>query len=477
LQLVDKLNGHKFEKTDPEIDAKKKEEAKKAKAAADAKQEAKAVAKALKATEKAQGYWACKACTIHNAIMSSRQCETCGTAREKVTSSEGPNADTPNDSKKEIDLTLLNGVSACLLEAVKPELAPSEEWVSGGGGIDRELAMTTQIGDGKADDGGASKRSVLVLLPRLPRQLQAQACADLAKDSPEVLVGKRLEILAPRAAEDGHAPGSYRPGRNAGSLATGHYQVLSFMADRKQHLIAKSEGAGGVQGRGMCVGAKVRIRRGAESISDTSSGPMRRGNVGTVINTSEESVQVRYRDNRWHYQKRALELVPTRKTETGDDKPVDLACHLVDLSDQIFTVDPASPTVHINPLTVIAAPGTNLKACMACGASKELSAYAKFCYQTGRLLMTDCCVSHATASICYTAPHPHCCACFDFSAKVTGDGTDLGPQRHPHTICRPCMDMWCTSELREGGLAVHCPAYGCDRILQIRELKRSVVDE
>jgi hypothetical protein len=120
----------------------------------------------------------------------------------------------------------------------------------------------------------------------------------------------------------------------------------------------------------------------------------------------------------------------------------DMACNLVDLSDQIFTVDPASPNVHINPMSVIAAPGTNLKTCMVCFTSKELPAFAKFCYQT---------------------------------AKVTGDGTDLGAQRHPGTICIPCMRTTCMTPISMGRHAVPCPGIGCQRVLQIRELKRSVV--
>jgi hypothetical protein len=230
-------------------------------------------------------------------------------------------------------------VSACLLAEVKPTLVPSEDWVSGGGGSDHdELAVTTEITPTNAITAGAagavaaSTRSVLVLLTRLPRQLQAQACADLAKDSPEVLVGKRVEILDPRTATGNSQHSAHPFGRSVpahlqrfqrhsgGSLGAGHYQVISYMPERKQHLIAKVES--GRQGTGgMCVGAKVRIRTGAERISDTAQGPMRRGNVGTIVDVSSESMRVRYRDDSWHYQKRAMELVPMASTKTGDSKP------------------------------------------------------------------------------------------------------------------------------------------------------------
>eukprot|EP00935_MAST-01C_sp_MAST-1C-sp1_P001400 g1400.t1 len=429
-QLVDALNASKFQK--PEEDA----QAAKEKMVAKAEKEAKAKARAK--LEKEQGGWACAKCTFINSNMSAKRCELCESGRKDEANEKETAADSPQ-KRAGMDLSGLNGLSACLLEAVKPTLVPARGWVEAGGGgpdFEREgtsLPMISRVGTKEAGQ----------------QKLQAQACSAVAENTPEVLIGKRLQILPDGAEGSGSHRSRSRSRRRRhqqqGELEPGHYRVISYIEQRKQHLISKLEsGDGG--GRGFVRGAQVRLRSGYERVGDARHGPLRPGQVGTVNEVDRDSggrhVHVERGGRGWHYDTRALEVVPAAQPkERGAEAQSafeDLPCMLVDLSQKNFCLDPTANSVNLNPPSVIAAPGTYLKECTVCFSTKGIDAFAEFCYE---------------------------------GTHITGDSERLGTPRHPGMVCIPCMRHWCSTFVSQAQLFTNCPVLGCKRALQIRELK------
>jgi hypothetical protein len=438
-RLMDALNRSALEKPD------KQDKAELRKARALAKLDAKNKA----AIEKAQEGWSCGACTFLNGNLSSAKCDVCQTARAAAAEEgTGPSKAT----RKEVDVSLLNGLSACFLDEVKPMLRPDPVWtgaspVARGIGDGKELAVTTQLAvetqksiDCASTDlpAAPTRSSVLVCLPRLPLHLQAQACGELAKEQPEILVGKSLTILSSQQESDESSGRRRVHSRSAGGLDPGSYEVIEFIASRQQHLIASVQARHGPTT--FEVGARVKLAARGERVGDARHGPLSQGDVGVIVSTSDSSVRVEYHRRGWHYQKVALEMAEMPVVLRGD-KPANMACHLVDLTSEIFCLDPSSASAHINAPSVIAAPGTHLKQCTVCACKKEMSAFATFCFET---------------------------------AKITGDRERLGAARHQGTVCSGCMKQWCESSVRDGHLYVNCPSVECTRHLQIRELRSFV---
>ena len=73
--------------------------------------------------------------------------------------------------------------------------------------------------------------------------------------------------------------------------------------------------------------------------------------------------------------------------------------------------------------------------------------------------------------VCFCARPPDAFADFCFQRyKVDGHGVSVGDPRHPLSICGSCVRTHVEHELAAGKLVVRCPAEGCGRALQTREL-------
>jgi hypothetical protein len=108
---------------------------------------------------------------------------------------------------------------------------------------------------------------------------------------------------------------------------------------------------------------------------------------------------------------------------------------MVDLRRVGFLVEPSS--VPIAELEAVAPLGTHTHLCMVCFCARPPDAFADFCFQR---------------------------------YKVDGHGVSVGDPRHPLSICGSCVRTHVEHELAAGKLVVRCPAEGCGRALQTREL-------
>ena len=55
--------------------------------------------------------------------------------------------------------------------------------------------------------------------------------------------------------------------------------------------------------------------------------------------------------------------------------------------------------------------------------------------------------------------------------RISGDSEDMSNPRHSKDICRDCLVTHATTAVNDGRLFVSCPAEGCGRTLQTRELR------
>jgi hypothetical protein len=109
---------------------------------------------------------------------------------------------------------------------------------------------------------------------------------------------------------------------------------------------------------------------------------------------------------------------------------------LVDLHREPFLVEP-SPLPVSQP-GALAPPGTYTHVCAVCLTAKADSQFVEFCYAHYR---------------------------------VDGHEVDVAEPRHPLSVCGGCLRTHAASQLGAGKISVRCPASGCGRALQTRELR------
>ena len=133
-------------------------------------------------------------------------------------------------------------------------------------------------------------------------------------------------------------------------------------------------------------------------------------------------------------------LMVTGSGNSGDP-PAEDGSFLVNASQRNIAVSIGRvPIAHRHCL---AAPRTFLRECAVCfNDSLEWSMFANFCFKKFRVL---------------------------------GDSEEISDPRHPGTICQSCLATHAATYLGEGRLFVPCPAEGCGRSLQTREVK-DIVD-